>query len=98
MVVAPSARAFMKPGVLNRLRFRLAGWLVLRGVLTLLAAVGLVALGLLLADAALDLPEPIRVAAPWIIGVVAGAILVFALSQWRQFNERKTARLFERNE
>jgi len=84
--------------VLNSPRTRLAGWLALRGVLALLAILGTAAMALILLDAALDLPESLRAAASWILGLCGVTVLAVALWQWRKLNERRVARLFERTE
>ena len=88
----------MNTGVLNNLRTRLAGWLGLSAVLWLFGVLGLAALALVLGDAALDLPESLRAAAPWVLGLFAAAVLAISVWQWRRLGERRVARLFERAE
>src|ERR1041384_5213969 len=88
----------MNDGVLNPLRMRLAGWLALRLLLILLGALGSAALASILCDVALDLPEEVRVAAPWILAASAVALICVGIWQWRGLDERRVARLFERTE
>jgi len=64
----------MSTGVLNHLRARLVGWLAFRTLLLMVTAFAGVALALVLADAALDLDEAWRVAAPWFFA--AGVLMV----------------------
>jgi len=82
-------------GVLHEMRSRLAGWLALRTALVLLASLALLALGAVLVDAALDLPESFRVAAPWLVIPFSLVVLGGAIWQWRQLTEKHLARRFE---
>ena len=84
--------------VLHNLRSRLAGWLALRSTLAALALLATLTLALALADAAVDLPEGIRVAAPLILGAaVVGALLAGWLF-WRRLTEMRLARALERKD
>jgi hypothetical protein len=82
-------------GVLQPIRSRLAAWLAMRTLLVLLAALALLSLLAVLTDAALALPEPLRVAAPWFLLAIAAALLVAGVWQWRRFSDQWLARRFE---
>jgi len=86
----------MMPGVLHHLRSRLAGWLALRAGALLLGVVGLAGFLAVLLDAALDLPEPARAAAPWVLAGCGAVVVGWAVWHWRRFEEQRVARLFER--
>lgn len=88
----------MRTGVLRSLRRRLAGWVALRTGALLVGAVGLLALAAVLLDAAFDLPESARVAAPWALAGCAALVLSLGAWQWRRLEEGRVARLFERAE
>jgi hypothetical protein len=77
------------------MRSRLAGWLAVRTLLVLLAALALLSLGAVLTDAALALPEPFRVAAPWLLLAIAAALLGVGLWDWRRFSDPWLARRLE---
>lgn len=83
-------------GVLHHLRARLAGWLALRAVALLLGVVGIAAFLAVLVDAALDLPEPARVTAPWVLAGCGALVVGWAIWHWQRFEEQRVARLFER--
>ena len=85
----------MKFSVLHQVRARLTGWLILRGVL---AGLGVVLAGLLtalLADAALDLPEPLRAATGWLPGLAVVVVIGAGGFAWWQLTEARLARQFE---
>ncbi len=86
----------MNTGVLTPLRSGLGRWLALRALLAVSGAVGLLALAAVLSDAALDLPENVRVAAPWVLAAAAAAVSFAGLREWRSLSETRLARLFER--
>src|SRR5262245_54284143 len=88
----------MNDGVLNPVRMRLAGWLALRILLALFGMLGLAALALILCDAALDLPEAVRVAAPWMLAIGIVAVTVAGIWRWLRLNEQRVAQLFEGTE
>lgn len=86
----------MSRGILQPLRTRLGGWLLLRTGLLLLGVVGCLVLAAMLLDAAVDLPEPWRVAAPWLFAAGALGVVIFGVRHWQRFEEQRLARLFER--
>ena len=86
----------MSRGVLHHLRARLAGWLALRTGVLLAGVVGLTALLAVILDAALDLPEAARAAAPWVLALCGCFVLGWGVWLWRRFEEQRVARLFER--
>src|ERR1041384_7593673 len=96
MVVATAGRTNMNTGVLHRLRARLAGWYIARFGLWMLAAVCAMILGAILLDAALDLPDALRAASPWLLAFGLLASTGLAIIRWRAWNEFQVARLFER--
>src|SRR5882762_1031535 len=96
MVVPQKRGPAMKSSILQSLRTRLAAWLVLRLGLLLAGVVGGAALAAVLLDAATDLPEPERVAAPWLLGACAICVVGLGLWQWLRFEEQTLARLFEK--
>jgi hypothetical protein len=59
---------------------------------------GAAALALVLADAAMDLSEGLRLATPWLLGAGAVVALGVAIARWYALNDRRVARLFERAE
>ena len=85
----------MNKGVLEAKARRLTLWLALRVVLYLAAFIGAAILAFLLADAALDLPAPMRSAAGWVLGGGALVAVAFGLWQWHKSNELNVARQFE---
>src|SRR5205809_6645908 len=88
----------MKGSFLKPLRARLAVWLILRGLLALAAVVAVAALAFLLGDAALDLSEATRVAAPWVLGGLTALLVVLALVPLRTLRDDPLARVLERHE
>ena len=82
--------------VLQSLRMRLAGWRVLLVLLLLVGVIGAVTLAAVVFDAALDLPEPARVSAPWVLALCAVAVLGGGFWGWRRVRESRLARFFER--
>jgi hypothetical protein len=80
------------------LRARLAGWLALRGTLLLLGTVGAAACAAVVLDAALDLPEGARAAAPWVLAGCGVLVVAWAIWHWRRFEEQRVARLFEQTQ
>ena len=92
-----SAPPHPPPGkVLQGLRVRLGAWLSLRTVLTLLGVGSLLALVLILMDAAIDLADNTRAASPWLLAITALAVLGLGLWSWLRFSEQRLARSFER--
>jgi hypothetical protein len=85
-------------GVLKHLRTRLAGWLALRATVLLIGVVGVAAIIAVLLDAGLDLPEPARAAAPWMLAACGVLVVAWAIWHWRRFEEQRVARLFERTQ
>ena len=81
--------------VLHNLRSRLAGWLALRSALAALVLLATLALALALADAAVDLPEGIRVATPVILGAAVVGVLLAGWVFWRRLTEMRLARALE---
>lgn len=86
----------MNKGVLNHLRARLGGWLLLHALLVLLCLVGGAALLALLLDAAIDLSDAVRIAMPWLLGALALGVLIIFVWQLCQLNDWRMARRFER--
>ena len=84
--------------VLHDVRLCLARWLVLRILLAVLAVAGALALAAVLSDAALDLSEETRVAAPWLLGVAIAIALGAGFLEWRRLTESRLARLFEESD
>jgi hypothetical protein len=82
-------------GVLSKVRARLAGWLALRVLLTLLAVAGGAALAGLLGDAAFDFSDSTRAGSPWLLGLFVLAVLAVGWWQWRKLDEARMARRFE---
>ncbi len=81
--------------VLHTMRSRLAGWLALRTLLVLLSVLTLLSLFAVITDAALNLPEPCRLAAPWLLLVTALAVLGVGIWEWRRFTDPFLARRLE---
>ena len=88
----------MTRSVLHRLRTQVAGWLALRVALSALIVLGVLALAAVLFDAALDLPEMVRVAAPWVSGAAVVAALGAGFWEWHQLPEARVARRFEQTD
>jgi len=86
----------MNNSVLNHLRARLGRWFALRVLLAICGAAGLLALAAVLSDAALDLPENVRLTAPWVLATAAAAMLFIGIREWCSFSETRVARIFER--
>jgi hypothetical protein len=86
----------MSNSVVSHLRRRLAGWLALRVLLALAAVAGAAALVLVLLDAALQLSERMRAAAPWALAGCVVLVLIAAMLRLRQFTVPRVARVFER--
>ncbi len=86
----------MNSGVLNHLRNRLAGWLILRIGVLLIAVAAALALGAVLLDAATDLPESARVLSSWLLAASALVVIGSGIWRWRSLVEARVARLFER--
>src|ERR1039458_7475630 len=97
MVAAPPGRIVMR-SVLHSLRSRLAGWMALRSGLASLALLGTLTLAAVLADAAVDLPEGVRVAAPFLLAAVVFGGLVAGWVLWRRLTEMVLARALERTD
>ena len=81
--------------VLPHVRARFRAWLALRLTLAGLGVVVALVLAWVLADAALDLPEGVRAAAPLLFGMVLAALLVAGYCEWRRLTEARLARRFE---
>ena len=84
--------------VLHHLRSRFAGWLALRVALVASAIVCGLVLVLVLSDAALELPEQMRAAVPWLLGIAIIAALGAGFLEWRRLSESRLARLFEQSD
>lgn len=84
--------------VVGSLRRRWRAWLGLRTALLMITTAGLLALAAVLLDAALNFPQSVRVAAPWIVLLALLALAGFA--GWKAFSLSATrlARLFERRD
>lgn len=85
----------MRHSVLHDLRARLGGWLALRVTLMVLAGVAAIALVMVISDAAFDLPEGLRSAAPWLFVLAVVGVLGTGLLEKRRLSEARVARLFE---
>ena len=83
--------------VLHHVCARFAGWLALR---ILLAALALPGHGVVavLSDAALDLPEAMRAAVPWLLGMAMAVALGAGFLEWRRLTESRLARRFEQSD
>ena len=90
----PAARQRSK--VLGRLQYRLAAWLMLAAGLAWVGTLGTAALGLIVADAALDLSETVRSAAPGFLGLLAVCMVAASVIMLRRLTEVRLARRFER--
>ncbi|MEY2409490.1 MAG: hypothetical protein QOF48_2160 [Verrucomicrobiota bacterium] len=88
----------MNGSILKPLRARLASWLVLRGFLALAALLAAFALAFLMGDAALNLSDTTRLAAPWILGCAALLFLGLALLPLRHLRDDRMARMLERQQ
>ena len=88
----------MNTPVLHPLRTRLAYWLALRFLLLTLGALGGMTGGMVLADAALDLPETLRAAVPLLLVGSGLALLAAAIGAWRQLTPTRLARRFEQTD
>lgn len=86
----------MNPGVLKSVRRRLGAWLLLRLVLLVAGVVGAGALGAVLLDVALDLPDQTRMAAPWLLGGCVVLLLAWGVWKWFGYEEERVALLLER--
>jgi hypothetical protein len=86
------------PGILKWIRVKLAGWLALHCVLGLLAVTAAVAAGLVLVDAAVDLPEATRLRAPWFLASAGLLVVIVAVLRWSRLSEHRLARDFEYRE
>ena len=87
-----------KPGVVSRVRGRLAQLQAFRGALVLWTVVGIGALALVFADAALILPAGLRASAPWVLLVCVAAVVATVAAQLLRRGELWTARLLERRD
>ena len=85
----------MSGSFLSNLRGRLAGWLAVRVVLLVAGAAGALAFGAVVADAALDLPEAARAAAPAGLAVMLLGVLAAGGFQFRRLSAMRMARGFE---
>jgi hypothetical protein len=81
---------------LTQLRARFMGWLALRVALTVCGILGALALAAMLFDAAVDLPEPARVAVPWVLGVCMATLIGVGLGQGWRLDAQRVAGLLER--
>ncbi len=86
----------MRESILQTLRVGLTRWLAARVAVLTLGTLGALTLGAVLLDAALDLPEAVRAAAPWLLGAVLVVALAAAVWEWRRVTEMGVARRFER--
>jgi len=94
--VRTEAHRACSPRVLTRLRARFAGLVGLRALLLLACVLGGAALAAIAADAWLDLAEPIRIAAPWVLAASALILLAAAALQLSRLDDIRLARTFER--
>lgn len=85
-----------RPGVMGHLRGRLAGLIGVEALLGIASALGLAAMAVVIADAVLVLPEPMRRAAPWLLGFVAMIGVVVAAMALRRLGDGALARRYER--
>jgi hypothetical protein len=83
-------------GILRKLRARLAAWLGLRTALMLFGLTGGLIVAAVLIDAAIDLPEGWRAAAPCVLAACALGVAALGIGEWRRMNEQRVARLFEK--
>jgi hypothetical protein len=83
---------------LTHLRVRLAGWLALRGLVLLGSAIAAAALVLGVADAALDLADDVRAAAPWFLVACGAVVLAVTAVRVARLGQWRLARLFERKD
>jgi 3-methyladenine DNA glycosylase Tag len=98
VVAAAKGRVAVNSDVLHHVRARCAKWLALRAALAALAIVCGLTLVVLLSDAALELPEQMRAAVPWLLGVAIIAALGAGLLEWRRLTEARLARLLEQSD
>jgi hypothetical protein len=98
MVAAAAGGVAVNFQVLHHVRSRFAGWLALRVGLAALAVAGGLALALVLSDAALELPEQLRAAVPWLLGMAFITALGAGFLEWRRLSEARLARLFEQSD
>jgi hypothetical protein len=95
MVVAQTGGITVRNRVLNNLRARLGGWLLLRSFFILVGLLAGAALLALLLDATVDLSDAARVATPWLLGALALGVFIVFVWQLCQLNDRRIARQFE---
>jgi hypothetical protein len=98
MVAAAAGGVAVNFQVLHHARSRFAGWLALQVGLAAIAVAGGLVLVLVLSDAALELPEQMRAAVPWLLGVAIVAALGAGVLEWRRLSESRLARLFEQSD
>lgn len=91
-------RLTREPGILSRVRGRLAQLQAFRGALVLWTVVGIGALALVFADAALILPGRLRASAPWALVLCAAAVVATVAVQLFRRGALWTARLLERSD
>ncbi len=72
--------------------------MALRTAMVLAGLLGVAAALAVLLDAAIELPEPARVWAPWVLGGCGLVLAVLALVNWLDLAEQRVARLVERAE
>jgi hypothetical protein len=98
MVAAPPGGAVVKTRVLESVRRPLGAWLLLCILLLLVGVVGGLAAGAGLLDAAVDLPESLRVLAPYGLAGAGLCVAAFGIWRWRQFDDEGIARSYERTQ
>jgi hypothetical protein len=76
----------------------LAGWQALKTGLWLLAILATAVAGFILCDAGMDLPAPVRAAAPWLVGAAGTLTLIRGLTCWWRLDESQAARRFEQHD
>jgi len=98
VVAAAKGGIAVKFQILQHIRARFTRWLALRLVLTAFAVASGCLLLLVLADAALELPEQLRAAMPALLGAASAVALAVGFLEWRRLTESRLARMFEQSD
>ncbi|HUR56804.1 MAG TPA: hypothetical protein VM029_03785 [Opitutaceae bacterium] len=88
----------MNERILQSAQRRVRAWSAVRCALLVAGSLGGLALAALLLDAAVDLPDHVRAFAPWLLATVAAIIVIVCVNEARRLNDRRLAKLFERNQ